>query len=302
MNGLKDTNMKATIIVSFFVTACWFENGVHATHVTSILGNKINLNCFINQPSKEIRLVKWSRSTVNATQDIASYNVDYGLHKSSKDDRLTVSSYNTTFLQIQPVDLTDEGNYTCEIIAIRGIFRVHFSLFVIAPPIISLNFKSLPNGLKKVQCIASKGKPAATITWKEDTFGNSTQIFVDNDDGTVTVESYYHTAINFTEQTQTCIVNHPAFNATQNLTISFALATEENTTMMSLQIKFILIICASALAVTGTVILVIWIVKKKMKKVSKPERRRQAEDFEDQLYQNVHVKRGNDAVVVVSLN
>ncbi|XP_041067787.1 cell surface glycoprotein CD200 receptor 1-B-like isoform X2 [Carcharodon carcharias] len=270
MNGLKDTNMKATIIVSFFVTACWFENGIHATHVTSILGNKINLNCFINQSSKEIRLVKWSRSTVNATQDIASYSVDYGLHKSSKDDRLTVSSCNTTCLQIQPVDLTDEGNYTCEIIAFRGIFRVRFSLFVIAPPIISLNFKSLPNGLKKVQCIASKGKPAATITWKEDTFGNSTQIFVDNDDGTVTVEGYYHTPINFTEQKQTCIINHPAFNATQNLTISIALATEENTTLMSLQIKF--------------------------------KRRRQAEDFEDQLYQNLHVKRGNNGVVVVSLN
>ncbi|XP_067895994.1 cell surface glycoprotein CD200 receptor 1-like isoform X2 [Heterodontus francisci] len=284
MNGLKDAHKQAAMLVTFFITVRLCENGVYAVHVTTILGDKINLNCLTNQSPKEITLVKWSRSITAASQDIASYNADYGLFKFFKDDRLTVSSYNGTCLQIQPVYLTDEGNYTCEITAFTGIFRDHFSLSVLVPPTISLSVNSLPNGLKNVHCIASKGKPAATITWKENTFGNLTHILVDNVDGTVTVESQYHTAINLTEQEQTCIVNHPAFNATQNLTISLG----DNTKMMSPQIKFILITCASAMAVVGTVLLVIWIMKKKMKKIAKPERRKQVQVFEDRIYQNVH--------------
>ncbi|XP_072371560.1 cell surface glycoprotein CD200 receptor 1-B-like [Scyliorhinus torazame] len=302
MNDLKDTSMKAAIIATFFITACWFEHEVHAAHVTTVLGNKINLNCSTNQSLKEILLIKWSRSITAGYQDIASYNADYGLFKSLKDDRLTISSCNGTCLQIHPVNLTDEGNYTCEITAFQGIFRNRFSLFVIVPPIISLNFKSLPNGLKKVQCIAAKSKPAATITWKENTFGNSTQILVDNVDGTVTVESHYHAPINFTGQKQTCIINHPAFNATQNLTVSLALATEENVKMMTSQIKFILIICASALAVGATAILVICIIKKKMKKIANSERRKQAQDSEDAIYQNMPRKIGEGGVVVLLLN
>uniref|UniRef100_UPI00398EFC97 nectin 1a-like n=1 Tax=Pristiophorus japonicus TaxID=55135 RepID=UPI00398EFC97 len=264
------------------------ENGVYAAHMTTIMGDKINLNCTTNQSPKEITLVKWSRSILAASQDIAAYNADHGLFKFLKDDRLTVSSCNGTCLQIQPVNLTDEGNYTCEITAFRGIFQVHFSLSVLVPPIISLSVNSLPNGLKKVQCIASKGKPAATITWKESTLGNSTLILVDNIDGTVTVESQYHTAITFSKENQTCIVNHPAFNATQNHTISLALDTKEITRMMSLQINFTLITCASALAVAGTVILVIWIIKKKMKNRASSGRRECTQVSEDQIYQNVH--------------
>ncbi|XP_038657168.1 nectin-3-like protein isoform X2 [Scyliorhinus canicula] len=302
MNDFKDTSMKAAIIATFFITACWFEHEVHAVHLTTVLGNKINLNCSTNQSLKEIILIKWSRSITAGYQDIASYNADYGLFKFFKDDRLTISSCNGTCLQIHPVNLTDEGNYTCEITAFQGIFRNRFSLFVIVPPIISLNFKSLPNGLKRVQCIAAKSKPAAIITWKENTFGNSTQILVDNVDGTVTVESHYHAPINFTGQKQTCIINHPAFNATQNLTVSLALATEENVKMMTPQIKFILIICASALAVGVAAILVICIIKKKMKKIANSERRKQAQGSEDPIYQNMHRKIGEGGVVVLLLN
>ncbi|XP_038657165.1 nectin-3-like protein isoform X1 [Scyliorhinus canicula] len=327
MNDFKDTSMKAAIIATFFITACWFEHEVHAVHLTTVLGNKINLNCSTNQSLKEIILIKWSRSITAGYQDIASYNADYGLFKFFKDDRLTISSCNGTCLQIHPVNLTDEGNYTCEITAFQGIFRNRFSLFVIVPPIISLNFKSLPNGLKRVQCIAAKSKPAAIITWKENTFGNSTQILVDNVDGTVTVESHYHAPINFTGQKQTCIINHPAFNATQNLTVSLALATEENVKMMTPQIKFnfqhlqnfasvislgkslvsflslaVLIICASALAVGVAAILVICIIKKKMKKIANSERRKQAQGSEDPIYQNMHRKIGEGGVVVLLLN
>ncbi|XP_067895996.1 uncharacterized protein [Heterodontus francisci] len=176
MNGLKDAHKQAAMLVTFFITVRLCENGVYAVHVTTILGDKINLNCLTNQSPKEITLVKWSRSITAASQDIASYNADYGLFKFFKDDRLTVSSYNGTCLQIQPVYLTDEGNYTCEITAFTGIFRDHFSLSVLG----------------------------------------------------------------------------------------------DNTKMMSPQIKFILITCASAMAVVGTVLLVIWIMKKKMKKIAKP--------------------------------
>ncbi|XP_078088122.1 cell surface glycoprotein CD200 receptor 2-like [Mustelus asterias] len=298
MNGLQDTNMKAAIIVPFFITAYWFENGVHATYVTTILGNKINLNCSINQFSKEINLIKWSRSITGKSQDIATYNDDHGSFKNIKDDRLTVSPCNGTCLQIQPVELTDEGNYTCEITASQGIFRNHFSLFVIAPPIISLNLNSLPNGVKKVQCTAAKSKPAASITWKENTYGNTTQILVNNVDGTVTVESHYHTPINFTEKQQTCIVNHPAFNAAQNLTISLG----PSSTSFGKWLQAVLIVCVSALAVAGTIILVIWIVKKEMKKMAKSERRKQTQDPEDPIYQNVNRKSGKGGVVELPLN
>lgn len=111
---------------------------------------------------------------------------------------------------------------------IRTSINVHFldqahhskkNCIITAPPVIALNISFLPNGKKKIRCIALKGKPAATIAWKENIVGNCTYTLTNNDDGTVSVESQLITANNFIEEEQICIINHPAFNEVQNHTI-----------------------------------------------------------------------------------
>ncbi|XP_051870639.1 cell surface glycoprotein CD200 receptor 5-like [Pristis pectinata] len=304
-NSLNAACIQAAVIATFFITACSLENRVHAARITTVLGDKITLNCSTNQLSEEITMVKWSRSIGTVSKDIIAYSAIHRLHNFLKDDRLSLSSSDGTGLQIQPVNLTDEGNYTCEISAAGGVFRDHISLFIIVPPVIMLNVSILPNGHKKFQCIASKGKPAATIAWKENTVGNSTYILINNDDGTVTVESQFITAINFTKEEQVCIINHPAFNEMQNHTISIDIDTKDDTRLISLQLLFTLITCVSAIAL-GMVMLMICMIKKKRAAPARitdntqminlsgrhSGRRKQHRTIKDPIYQNTyHMKR-----------
>ncbi|XP_062905971.1 cell surface glycoprotein CD200 receptor 5-like [Mobula hypostoma] len=303
-NSLNAAGIQVALIVTFFLTACSPENRVRTAHITTVLGDKINLNCSANHLSEEIIMIKWSRSTGTTSEDIVSYGNHGKLHWFLKDDRLTISSSDGTVLQIQPVNLTDEGNYTCEISAFRGVFRGHFFLFIIVPPVVMVNVTILPNGHKKLKCIASKGKPAATIAWKENIVGNSTEILIDNNNGIVTVESQLITAINITEEEQICFVKHPAFNEMQNHTISIGMSTDK-TRSISLQLIYTLITCASAIAL-GMFLLMICIIKKKsavpaiitentqMINLPLPHsgRRKQLRMVKDPIYQNTyHMKR-----------
>ncbi|XP_072900671.1 cell surface glycoprotein CD200 receptor 1-B-like [Hemitrygon akajei] len=303
-NSLIAACIQVAMIATFFLTARSLENQVHTAHITTVLGDKISLNCSANHLSEEITMIKWSRSTGTTSENILSYGSHGKLHRFLEDDRLTISSSDGTVLQIQPVNLMDEGNYTCEISALQGVFRDHFFLVIIVPPVVMVNVTILPNGLKKLKCIASKGKPAATIAWKENIVGNSTDILIDNDNGIVTVESQLITAINITEEDQICFIKHPAFNEIQNHTISIGMNTAK-TRLISLKLIYTLISCASATAL-GMVLVMICIIKKRsavpaiitentqMINLPLPHsgRRKQLRMVKDPIYQNTsHMKR-----------
>uniref|UniRef100_A0A8C3KV71 Ig-like domain-containing protein n=1 Tax=Chrysolophus pictus TaxID=9089 RepID=A0A8C3KV71_CHRPC len=117
-------------------------------------------------------------------------------------------------LRIYPVDLNDEGNYTCEVVSSEGNFYFVFSLNVIVPPTLSLT--SDKNGV--AVCQATAGKPAAKISWIPAS-NHSVEKYVHHLNGTVTSFSYI-SWVNSTHPNVTCLVTHPAVNQTLPLDLS----------------------------------------------------------------------------------
>ncbi|XP_069746335.1 cell surface glycoprotein CD200 receptor 1-like isoform X2 [Narcine bancroftii] len=294
---------RACILHAVAVTLIVAPHSPDNEQVITILGDNVNFNCSTYQPSEEITMVKWSRLLRTTAQDIASFSAQHKLFKFLKDDRLTISSSDGTCLQIQSVSLSDEGNYTCELSGLRGVFQDHFSLSVLVPPVVMLNISFLPNGQKKVQCMALKGKPAAIIAWNKNIAGNSTPISIDNNEWTVSVGIQLITNVTFNKEEPICLINHPAFNKMQNYTVSLGLDTVDNTSLMSLQLNYTLITCMSAIVV-GLVLLMIWTIKRK---TAAPARiinstqlinlpvqrsgRKEHRVVKDTIYQNIYLKR-----------
>ncbi|NXE18830.1 MOR1A protein, partial [Ardeotis kori] len=117
-------------------------------------------------------------------------------------------------LRIYPVNLSDEGNYTCEIANSAGNFHFFSSLTVIVPPVVTLTY----NSSRVAVCQASAGKPAAEISWIPAS-NHSTEEEVHHPNGTVTRVSYTGW-VNSTQPIVTCLVTHPATNQTLSLDLS----------------------------------------------------------------------------------
>ncbi|NXS92707.1 MO2R1 protein, partial [Jacana jacana] len=117
-------------------------------------------------------------------------------------------------LRIYPVNLGDEGNYSCEIVNGIGNFFLFFSLSVIVPPTVTL----IRDESRVAACQASAGKPAADISWIPAS-NHSTEEVVHHLNGTVTRVSYIGW-INSTFPSVTCLVTHPATNQTLSLDLS----------------------------------------------------------------------------------
>ncbi|KFO89302.1 Cell surface glycoprotein CD200 receptor 1-A, partial [Buceros rhinoceros silvestris] len=114
-------------------------------------------------------------------------------------------------LRIYPVNLGDEGNYTCEIANSEGNFLFFSSLTVIVPPAVTLTWDK--SGM--AVCQASAGKPAANVSWIPAS-NHITEEEVHHSNGTVTRVSYIGW-VNSTLPTVTCLVTHPATNQTLSL-------------------------------------------------------------------------------------
>ncbi|XP_040091311.1 cell surface glycoprotein CD200 receptor 1-like, partial [Oryx dammah] len=64
-------------------------------------------------------------------------------------------------LQIDPVAITHDGNYTCQIAASDGNFQHEYHLQVLVPPEVTL----VQTEKGTAVCKAAAGKPAAQISW-----------------------------------------------------------------------------------------------------------------------------------------
>ncbi|NXV75084.1 MOR1B protein, partial [Atlantisia rogersi] len=117
-------------------------------------------------------------------------------------------------LRIYPVNLGDEGNYTCETASSAGNFLFVSSLTVIVPPTVSLTSDRSGEAV----CRASAGKPAAEISWIPAS-NHSTEEEIHHPNGTVTRVSSI-SWVNSTHPTVTCLVTHPATNQTLSLDLS----------------------------------------------------------------------------------
>ncbi|XP_010145821.1 PREDICTED: cell surface glycoprotein CD200 receptor 2-like [Eurypyga helias] len=146
-------------------------------------------------------------------------------------------------LRIHPVNLGDEGNYTCEVTSSEGNFLFSSSLTVIVPPTVTLT----SDKSRVAVCQAAAGKPAAAISWIPAS-NHSTEEEVHHPSGTVTRVSYIGW-VNSTLRSVTCLVTHPAANQTLSLDLPCP----------SSRLPYFLIGgCASVVAVSGVTLCLIF--------------------------------------------
>ncbi|NWR43669.1 MO2R1 protein, partial [Regulus satrapa] len=154
-------------------------------------------------------LVTWKRNCNSCC--LLSYRRDH--NESSRlncSERITwkCSPDRDPTLRIYPVNLLDEGNYTCEIVNSKGNFHFFSSLAVIVPPTVSLT----QDKNRVAVCQASAGKPPADISWIPASNHSFEEEF-HHPNGTVTRVSYLGWASN-SLLSVTCLVTHPATNQT----------------------------------------------------------------------------------------
>ncbi|NXD95503.1 MOR1A protein, partial [Chaetorhynchus papuensis] len=154
-------------------------------------------------------LVTWKRNCTSCC--LLAYRSDK--NKTSKEncsERVTwkYSPVSDPALRIYPVNLGDEGDYSCDTVNSEGNFRFLFSLTVIVPPTVTLTHDSS----RVAVCQASAGKPAADISWIPPSVHSSEEEF-HHPNGTVTRVSYFNWASSSLPSV-TCQVTHPATNHT----------------------------------------------------------------------------------------
>ncbi|NXP30784.1 MOR1A protein, partial [Leiothrix lutea] len=156
-------------------------------------------------------LVTWKRNCSSCC--LLSYRSDHNeTSKENCSERITwkYSPVSDPVLRIYPVNLGDEGNYTCEIANSEGTFRIFSSLTVIVPPTVTLT----RDKSRVAVCQASAGKPPADISWIPASSHSSEEDFP-HPNGTVTRVSYFgwaNSSLSF--PSVTCLVTHPATNQT----------------------------------------------------------------------------------------
>ncbi|XP_069492077.1 cell surface glycoprotein CD200 receptor 1-B-like isoform X1 [Ambystoma mexicanum] len=114
---------------------------------------------------------------------------------------------------INPVGLTDEGEYVCETASPSGVFRSHITLNVQVPPEVTLT----SDGSAAAVCKAFRGKPAPTISWEPpcETCLAEHHAHLDK---TVTAVSRYRSSSE-NETRVTCVVSHPTFLQRRQLAV-----------------------------------------------------------------------------------
>uniref|UniRef100_A0A8C9PPP7 Ig-like domain-containing protein n=1 Tax=Spermophilus dauricus TaxID=99837 RepID=A0A8C9PPP7_SPEDA len=113
-------------------------------------------------------------------------------------------------LQIHPVSISHEGDYTCQMGTTDGNFERTYHLQVLVPPEVTLS----PGKNRTVECKAIAGRPAAQIFWAPEGDCVTEKEYQDN--GTVTTGSRCHYP-DGNVSTVTCLVSHPTGNRSQSI-------------------------------------------------------------------------------------
>ncbi|XP_062905968.1 cell surface glycoprotein CD200 receptor 1-B-like [Mobula hypostoma] len=204
------------------------------TERSAMLGSKVTLTCPL---IGNVTMVSWKFKGYTIAALKCEQNESIGCFNNHtrmiiKNAACNKSDHEIS-LQIQPVNLDDDGTYTCEITGENGINKVTFSLLITVPPTVSLNIENKSNETAAI-CIASNGKPASEITWHPINIGNTSVNNTIYGNKTITVQSKYIITTHFFNEQIICSVSHPAFNGTQNYTIPQSNRTPNNLRRISM--------------------------------------------------------------------
>ncbi|XP_048476499.1 nectin-1-like [Rhincodon typus] len=191
-----------------------------AASLIGVAGEQLNLPCQFIYDVTKLRVVQatWLKRAGRVDENIAVYNPLLGMSYPTMSGRLrfhNATSGNCT-LTIDPLELEDEGAYSCEVnVFPSGKFESQTRLTILARPVSSVIAMPTKTGLAQApvaNCTAAKGKPPANVTWIAPFPGKVASSQRENPDGTVTVFSQYRIAPSrkANGQNVTCTVSHNA--------------------------------------------------------------------------------------------
>ncbi|XP_069723762.1 cell surface glycoprotein CD200 receptor 1 isoform X2 [Phaenicophaeus curvirostris] len=227
-----------TVCVFLLFTITKGMRTVEYQRASATVGNSSVLTC---SPKSNVTMVTWKISPEVGDLCTLGYRAD-----KNKTERINCSdSVDWKFrpdqdlaLEIREVGITHEGNYTCEVVAPEGNFRMTYHLTVLVSPRLILSCDDHGNPV----CKAATGKPAAQISWVLES--NSTPKEESHVNGTVTVLSKF-TAHSTNVINTTCIVSHPTGNQSK----SIACQPPKNSFILHVSIILCILIIITFLAV-----------------------------------------------------
>ncbi|XP_051901383.1 nectin-1-like [Pristis pectinata] len=200
--------------------------------VTGIAGDEVRLPCYFIHYTRNLTLVQvtWLKKSRIGNVNLAVYNPQFGTSYPNGSDRfslINVTAPNCT-LTINPLQLSDEGLYNCEVNTFpNGKQESQTNLTVLVKPlteVVMVRADAVSSEVPVANCTAANGKPAADITWSDRIPGNVTFTRIANADGTVTVLSQYKIIPTSKDDGKkvACLVSHKAFTDVMNLTVTFS--------------------------------------------------------------------------------
>lgn len=200
--------------------------------ITGTAGDEVRLPCYLSYNAGNVRLVQvtWLKRAEQGNVNLAVYNPRLGTSYPAAIDRVTltnVTAPNYT-LSIKPLQLPDQGVYSCEVNMFpSGKHESQTRLTVLARPLteaISVPVDASLSEVPVANCTAASGKPAAQVAWSGSDAGKVTVTETGHADGTVTVVSQYRLRPTSVDDGKnvTCLVTHKTFTDVINLTVTLS--------------------------------------------------------------------------------
>ncbi|XP_072325096.1 nectin-1-like isoform X2 [Scyliorhinus torazame] len=183
-------------------------------------GEELKLPCHFPGYHTNVNVVQvvWLKQANPKAETLAVYNPIFGTNYPTTPGRITFhnESSQNCILRIDPLELADEGLYSCEVnVFPTGTHESHINLTVLVKPTIGV--VAVPADTRMAEalvatCTAANGKPAADITWMAKVPGTVTSRLTHHPNRTITITSQYRITPNrkANRETLTCLVSHKA--------------------------------------------------------------------------------------------
>ncbi|XP_015501431.1 cell surface glycoprotein CD200 receptor 1 [Parus major] len=175
------------------------------------VGNSLVLKCPIKG---QISMLRWTITPKAGGLCTLVYRTDKNMtHRTNCSDNIDWKfiAGPAAALEIQQVELAQEGNYSCEVASTDGNFLTMYHLTVLARPRLSLYCDEQGSPV----CEAAAGKPPAQLSWVPESIFSAEETGHHN--GTVTVLSKFTACSTNVTNVTSCTVSHPAGNWSQSI-------------------------------------------------------------------------------------
>lgn len=228
-------------ILFLLVVAIGCRKGRSDLRVVSA-GSTAPLIC-ANEPGNEFLMSTWKVHRVYKQHCLVSFKIQGNstYNNCSKGTGQDIGTQRVT-LTIKNITLSDEGNYTCEIVNDRGTLISTITLQVLVTPIVLIRLTRS----RSAECQAIGGHPAATIWWNSSILYGVTNTTSMEENKTTTVTSTY-TPKEDNETEAMCIIHHPAFKSPVVLNITIPATGTKKMWWVSLPVAVVIVVIVTIL-------------------------------------------------------